>query len=43
MVDVLLDRVVDGDMIKISYNGNVDIVCYLFVDIFEIKKLDLCV
>ncbi|KFI01573.1 thermonuclease family protein [Bacillus spizizenii] len=43
LVDVSLDRAVDGDTIKISYNGNVDTVRYLLVDTPETKKPDSCV
>lgn len=38
LVDVSLDRAVDGDTIKISYNGNVDTVRYLLVDTPETKN-----
>ncbi|MCY8389858.1 endonuclease YokF [Bacillus inaquosorum] len=43
LVDVTLDRAVDGDTIKVSYNGNVDTVRYLLVDTPETKKPDSCV
>lgn len=43
LVDVTLDRAVDGDTIKVSYNGNVDTVRYLFVDTPESKKPNSCV
>ncbi|MED4801208.1 thermonuclease family protein [Bacillus atrophaeus] len=43
LVDVTLDRAVDGDTIKIKYNGNVDTVRYLLVDTPESKKPDSCV
>ncbi|MCY8923045.1 thermonuclease family protein [Bacillus atrophaeus] len=43
LVDVTLDRAVDGDTIKIKYNGNVDTVRYLLVDTPESKKQDSCV
>jgi micrococcal nuclease len=43
LVDVTLDRVVDGDTIKVKYNGNVDTVRYLLVDTPESKKPDSCV
>ncbi|WP_350253485.1 thermonuclease family protein [Bacillus halotolerans] len=43
LVDVTLDRAVDGDTIKVKYNGNVDTVRYLLVDTPESKKPDSCV
>ncbi|MEI1421514.1 thermonuclease family protein [Bacillus cabrialesii] len=43
LVDVTLDRAVDGDTIKVSYNGNVDTVRYLLVDTPETKKPNSCV
>ncbi|CAI6275179.1 SPBc2 prophage-derived endonuclease YokF precursor [Bacillus subtilis subsp. subtilis] len=43
LVDVTLDRAVDGDTIKVSYNGNVDTVRYLLVDTPETKKPHSCV
>ncbi|MEC1685969.1 thermonuclease family protein, partial [Bacillus mojavensis] len=43
LVDVTLDKVVDGDTIKVKYNGNVDTVRYLLVDTPESKKPDSCV
>ncbi|MCY8810999.1 thermonuclease family protein, partial [Bacillus atrophaeus] len=43
LVDVTLDRAVDGDTIKIKFNGNVDTVRYLLVDTPESKKPDSCV
>lgn len=43
LVDVTLDRAVDGDTIKVNYNGNVDTVRYLLVDTPETKKPDSCV
>ncbi|MDU0153641.1 thermonuclease family protein [Bacillus cabrialesii] len=43
MVDVTLDRAVDGDTIKVSYNGNVDTVRYLLIDTPETKKPNSCV
>ncbi|MCY8928822.1 endonuclease YokF [Bacillus subtilis] len=43
LVDVTLDRAVDGDTIKVSYNGNIDTVRYLLVDTPETKKPDSCV
>ena len=43
LVDVALDRAVDGDTIKVSYNGNVDTVRYLLVDTPETKKPNSCV
>ncbi len=42
-MDVTLDKVVDGDTIKVKYNGNVDTVRYLLVDTPESKKPDSCV
>ncbi|MBJ3804020.1 thermonuclease family protein [Bacillus subtilis] len=42
LVDVTLDRAVDGDTIKVSYNGNVDTVRYLLVDTPETKKPNSC-
>ncbi|MBU8716657.1 endonuclease YokF [Bacillus subtilis] len=43
LVDVTLDRAVDGDTIKVSYNGNVDTVRYLLIDTPETKKPNSCV
>ncbi|MEC2294272.1 MULTISPECIES: endonuclease YokF [Bacillus] len=43
LVDVTLDRAVDGDTIKVTYNGNVDTVRYLLVDTPETKKPNSCV
>ncbi|MFT4400417.1 thermonuclease family protein [Bacillus sp. SW14] len=43
LVDVNLDRAVDGDTIKVSYNGKVDTVRYLLVDTPETKKPNSCV
>lgn len=43
LVDVTLDRAVDGDTIKVSYNGNIDTVRYLLVDTPETKKPNSCV
>ncbi|AXF33473.1 endonuclease YokF [Bacillus subtilis] len=43
LVDVTLDRAVDGDTIKVSYNGNIDTVRYLLIDTPETKKPDSCV
>lgn len=43
LVDVTLDRAVDGDTIKVTYNGNVDTVRYLLVDTPEMKKPNSCV
>lgn len=43
LVDVTLDRAVDGDTIKVKYKGNVDTVRYLLVDTPESKKPDSCV
>ncbi|MGG1243108.1 thermonuclease family protein [Bacillus cabrialesii] len=43
LVDVTLDRAVDGDTIKVTYNGNVDTVRYLLVDTPETKKPHSCV
>ncbi|MEC1612580.1 thermonuclease family protein [Bacillus mojavensis] len=43
LVDVTLDKVVDGDTIKVKYKGNVDTVRYLLVDTPESKKPDSCV
>lgn len=43
MVDVTLDRAVDGDTIKVTYNGNVDTVRYLLIDTPETKKPNSCV
>ncbi|MGK9266456.1 endonuclease YokF [Bacillus inaquosorum] len=43
LVDVTLDKAVDGDTIKVSYNGNIDTVRYLLVDTPETKKPDSCV
>ncbi|CAI6278628.1 SPbeta prophage-derived endonuclease YokF [Bacillus subtilis] len=43
LVDVSLDRAVDGDTIKVSYNGNIDTVRYLLVDTPETKKPNSCV
>ncbi|AUZ26536.1 endonuclease [Bacillus subtilis] len=43
LVDVTLDRAVDGDTIKVSYNGNVDTVRYLLIDTPETKKPHSCV
>lgn len=43
LVDVTLDRAVDGDTIKVTYNGNIDTVRYLLVDTPETKKPNSCV
>ncbi|MFV9832736.1 endonuclease [Bacillus subtilis] len=43
LVDVTLDKAVDGDTIKVTYNGNVDTVRYLLVDTPETKKPNSCV
>ncbi|MCB7159964.1 endonuclease YokF [Bacillus subtilis] len=43
LVEVTLDRAVDGDTIKVSYNGNVDTVRYLLIDTPETKKPNSCV
>ncbi|MEC1546830.1 thermonuclease family protein [Bacillus rugosus] len=43
LVDVTLDKVVDGDTIKVRYNGNIDTVRYLLIDTPETKKPDSCV
>lgn len=43
LVDVTLDRAIDGYTIKVNYNGNVDSVRYLLVDTPETKKADSCV
>lgn len=43
LVDVTLDRAVDGDTIKVTYNGNVDTVRYLLIDTPETKKPNSCV
>ncbi|QKF33795.1 thermonuclease family protein [Bacillus velezensis] len=43
LVDVTLDRAVDGDTIKVSYNRNVDTVRYLLIDTPETKKPNSCV
>lgn len=43
LVDVTLDRAIDGYTIKVNYNGNVDSVRYLLVDTPETKKPDSCV
>ncbi|AWK46474.1 thermonuclease family protein [Bacillus velezensis] len=43
LVDVKLDRAVDGDTIKVNYNGNVDTVRYLLIDTPETKKPNSCV
>ncbi|MBG9768162.1 endonuclease YokF [Bacillus vallismortis] len=43
LVDVTLDRAVDGDTIKVNYNGNVDTVRYLLIDTPETKKPNSCV
>lgn len=32
LVDAVLERPVDGDTIKVSYNGNIDTVRYLLID-----------
>ncbi|QIW80126.1 thermonuclease family protein [Bacillus tequilensis] len=43
LADVTLDRVVDGDTIKVIYNGKKDTVRYLLVDTPETKKPNSCV
>ncbi|MFV9833120.1 endonuclease [Bacillus subtilis] len=43
LVDVSLDRTVDGDTIKVIYNGKKDTVRYLLVDTPETKKPHSCV
>ncbi|QRZ94755.1 thermonuclease family protein [Bacillus subtilis] len=43
LVDVTLDRTVDGDTIKVIYNGKKDTVRYLLVDTPETKKPHSCV
>ncbi|QIW79942.1 thermonuclease family protein [Bacillus tequilensis] len=43
LVDVTLDRAVDGDTIKVNYNGKKDTVRYLLVDTPETKKPNSCV
>ncbi|MCY9186125.1 thermonuclease family protein [Bacillus halotolerans] len=43
LVDVTLDRAIDGYTIKVNYNGNVDSVRYLLVDTPETKKPNSCV
>ncbi|KAF1679996.1 thermonuclease family protein [Bacillus sp. SKDU12] len=43
LVDVTLNRAVDGDTIKVSYNGKVNTVRYLLVDTPETKKPNSCV
>ncbi|MCY7962712.1 thermonuclease family protein [Bacillus inaquosorum] len=43
LADVTLDRAVDGDTIKVIYNGKKDTVRYLLVDTPETKKPNSCV
>ncbi|MFP7695343.1 endonuclease YokF [Bacillus subtilis] len=43
LVDVTLDRAIDGDTIKVIYNGKEDTVRYLLVDTPETKKPNSCV
>ncbi|MEC2181285.1 thermonuclease family protein [Bacillus spizizenii] len=43
LVNVTLDRAVDGDTIKVIYNGKEDTVRYLLVDTPETKKPHSCV
>jgi micrococcal nuclease len=43
LVDAVLERPVDGDTIKVSYNGNIDTVRYLLIDTPETKKPNSCV
>ncbi|NTU26641.1 endonuclease [Bacillus tequilensis] len=43
LTDVRLDRAVDGDTIKVIYNGKKDTVRYLLVDTPETKKPNSCV
>lgn len=43
MIDVTLDRAIDGDTIKVIYNGKKDTVRYLLVDTPETKKPNSCV
>lgn len=42
-MDAVLERPVDGDTIKVSYNGNIDTVRYLLIDTPETKKPNSCV
>ncbi len=43
LIDVTLDRAIDGDTIKVIYNGKKDTVRYLLVDTPETKKPNSCV
>ncbi|MGG3136981.1 thermonuclease family protein, partial [Bacillus velezensis] len=43
LVDVTLNRTVDGDTIKVNYKGEVKTVRYLLVDTPETKKPNSCV
>ncbi|MEC1430226.1 endonuclease YncB [Bacillus subtilis] len=43
LVNVTLDRAIDGDTIKVIYNGKKDTVRYLLVDTPETKKPNSCV
>ncbi|MEC2352619.1 thermonuclease family protein, partial [Bacillus velezensis] len=43
LVDVTLNRTVDGDTIKVNYKGEIKTVRYLLVDTPETKKPNSCV